>query len=83
MFGILFSESVFAYKYLGTKLIFCLMQQSCHQLHFQPSTCYSRVQELLDLAEAQNFGFSGLADIKYDIVAIDPYDGNFVVSDLR
>ena len=48
---------------------------------------------MLDLAEAQNFGFSGLADVKYgllglafvkyDIVAIDPYDGNFVVSDLR
>lgn len=52
-------------------------------LLFQCKTAYSRVQELLDLAEAQNFGFSGLADVKYDIVAIDPYDGNFVVSDLR
>ena len=59
------------------------MQQSCNQFHFQLSACYSRVQELLDLAEAQNFGFSGLADVKYDIVAIDPYDGNFVVNDLR
>ena len=68
-FDILFSESVFA--------------KSCDQWHFQSSICYSRVQELLDLAEAQNFGFSGLADVKYDIVAIDPYDGNFLVSDLR
>ena len=60
-----------------------LIQQACDQLHFQSSICYSRVQELLDLAEANNFVFSGLADVKYDIVAIDPYDGNFVVSDLR
>ena len=27
--------------------------------------------------------FSGLADVKFEIVAIDPYDGYFLVNDLR
>ena len=52
---------------------------------------YSRIQELLDLAESETGGtfghsspyFSGLADVKFEIVAIDPYDGYFLVNDLR
>ena len=59
---------------------------------FQRNAPYSRVQELLDLAENENSGtfgysspyFSGLADVKFETVAIDQYpNGSFLVNDLK